>query len=289
MTGKLKFALGAVVYFAWVGVGLPLLGALSSEEIYDAVSPATVTLEVKNAAGQHFVGSAFLALGRGLAVTAWHVVHDAQEVEAHFSDDRRVKVAGLVDKNEGLDLALIKLETDARPMVALNSTPPRIGSRIYVLGAPKGFDFSISEGIIGQIRTLDKVRYYQVSCPISAGDSGGPLLNQHGEAIGVMSWRKADAESVSFAIPSADIARLNPALPPVPWQMITTASPRVSSSAGAVPLSSTSGPDGNPRSTGGFLDLKRLLSERIGKRVSITVQDEDGQKSRFSFAVPNRP
>jgi S1-C subfamily serine protease len=288
MIGKLQFVVGAGVYFALAGVCLPLLGAPSPEEIYDAVLPATVTLEVENTAGQHFVGSAFLALGRGLAVTAWHEVHDAQKVEAHFSDNRRVKVAGLVDKNESLDLALIKLETDTRPVIALDPTPPRIGSRIYVVGAPKGFDFSLSEGIIGQIRTLDQVRYYQVSCPISAGDSGGPLLNQRGEAIGVMSWRKADAESVSFAIPSAEVARLNPDRPLVPWQATSRGSLRASTTADAVPMSSAADPDRPSRSQGGFLDLQRLLSERVGKLVTVTVREEDGQESRFKFAVPNR-
>jgi serine protease Do len=117
---------------------------------------------VENLAGKHFVGSAFLAVGDGVAVTAWHVVHDARRVEARFSDDQRVKVVGLVDKDEKLDLALVKLAPSGRPRLKLVSATPRIGSRVYLIGSPRGFDFSLSEGLLSQVRTLEGVRYYHV-------------------------------------------------------------------------------------------------------------------------------
>ena len=158
----------------------PIRAELKPEDLYSAVSPSIVTLEVETISGKRFVGNAFLAVGERLAVTAWHVVHDARRVEARFSDDQRVAVACLVDKNEKLDLALLELETAKRPRLNLASATPRIGSRVYLVGSPRGLDFSISEGLISQIRTLDGVRYYQLSCPISPGDSGGPVLNDRG-------------------------------------------------------------------------------------------------------------
>jgi S1-C subfamily serine protease len=179
------FCATAGAWFALAGSCLPVRAELKPEDLYAAVVPSIVTLDVENADGRHFVGTAFLAVGDGLAVTAWHVVHDAQHVEGRYAGGDRVRVAGLVDKNEQLDLALIKLEGPARPRITLGAAAPRIGSRIYVLGSPRGFDFSISEGLISQVRTLDGVRYYQLSCPISPGDSGGPVLNDRGEAIGL--------------------------------------------------------------------------------------------------------
>ncbi|MGA2658229.1 MAG: serine protease [Verrucomicrobiota bacterium] len=286
MTGKLKFAAAAGVYLALAGVCFPLWGALGPEEIYEAALPSSVTLEVENAAGQRFVGSAFLAVGEGLAVTAWHVVHDARRVEARFSDHRRVSVAGLVDRNEELDLALIRLETDGRPRIRLSSTTPRIGSRIYVVGAPRGLDFSISDGLISQIRTVDKVRYYQVSCPISPGDSGGPVLNERGEALGVMSWRKSNAENVGFAVPSAEVARLAPNRPLVPWQATAGLFHPAGQATDKNGLSQAAMPAGIPSPPGGFGDFQRLLSERAGRRLIVTVEEESAPASRFSFEVP---
>jgi len=199
------FAAAACAWFAWAGTSSSLQAELQPDQLYSAVSPSIVALDVENVSGKHFVGTAFLAAGSGLAVTAWHVVHDARRVEARFSDNHRVTVIGLVDKNEKLDLALLQLAAGSRPRITLSASTPRIGSRVYLVGSPRGLDFSISEGLISQIRTLDGVRYYQLSCPISPGDSGGPVLNDRGEAIGVVSWRKADAESIGFAIPSSMI------------------------------------------------------------------------------------
>ncbi len=288
MIGKLKFAAVGGVYLTLAAVCFPLWAALSPEEIYEAALPSTLTLEVENGAGQHFVGSAFLAVGEGLAVTAWHVVQDARRVEARFSDQRRVNVVGLADKNEELDLALIRLDTGARPQIKLNTATPRIGSRICVLGAPRGLDFSISEGIVSQIRTVDKVRYYQVSCPISPGNSGGPVLNERGEVIGVMSWRKTNAESVSFAVPSSEIARLKPACPPIPWRgdAIVQHSHGGAADVDKAGLSQATGVLGIPSAKGGLIDFRRLLSERVGRRITVTVQEENAQESRFSFEVP---
>lgn len=286
MTGKLKFAAATVVYLTVAAACFPLRAALSPEELYEAALPSIVTLEVENAAGQRFVGSAFLAVGEGLAVTAWHVIHDAQRVEAGFSDHRRVVVAGLVDRNEELDLALIRLDTDGRPRIRLSSTIPRIGSRICVVGTPRGFDFSISEGLISQIRTVDKVRYYQVSCPISPGDSGGPVLNERGEVIGVMSWRKTNAQNVSFAVPSDEVARLNPSCTPMPWRARDGVSHPPGNATDRAGLSQAAAPAGIPSATRGLPDFQRLLSERVGRRITVTVEQENAQESRFSFEVP---
>jgi serine protease Do len=286
MTGSLKFAAAVSVYLAVAGVSFPLLGALRPEEIYQEVLPSTMTLEVENAAGLHFVGSAFLAVGEGLAVTAWHVVHDAQRVEARFSDNHRVTVSGLVDKNEELDLALIRLNTNIRPRITLSSTTPRIGSRIYVVGTPRGFDFSVSDGLLSQIRIVDKVRYYQVSCPISPGDSGGPVLNDRGQAVGVMSWHQANAQNVSFAIPSADIARLNPTRPLVAWRATSSLSHPPINAADLTRMSHLSALETGPSMTGGFRDFQRLLSDRVGKRITVTVEEESSKESRFIFEVP---
>jgi len=241
-----------------------------------------VTLEVENAAGKHFVGSAFLALGEGLAVTAWHVVHDARRVEARFSDNQRVRVTGLVDKNESLDLALVKLDSGARPRINLSCPTPHIGSRIYLVGSPRGFDFSLSDGLISQVRTVDGVRYYQVSCPISPGDSGGPVLNDRGQAIAVMSWRKADAENVSFAIPCLAVARLNATLAPVAWPEIVPPSHPAGAEPNSAPLVRAAVGAGTS-----FRDFQKLLADRAGKRLTVIVQ-EGGKESVFNFEVPRK-
>jgi S1-C subfamily serine protease len=285
MTRNSLFAAAACACFATAGLSYPLRAELKPEQMYSAVSQSIVVLDVENIAGKHFVGNAFLAAGDHLAVTAWHVVHDARRVEARFPDNQRVAVAGVVDKNEQLDLALLQLDAGSRPRLTLASTTPQIGSRVYVIGSPRGLDFSISEGLISQIRTLDGVRYYQLSCPLSPGDSGGPVLNDRGEAIGVVSWRKADAENVGFAIPSPMVARMNAAQPALAWSDSVSLSPDPVNPPGAAPQVRAAVTPAGQSAANGYLAFQQSLSDCSGERVTVILQ-ERGKDTRFTFEVP---
>ena len=314
MTYNSTFGVTAWACAALAASSLCLKAELKPEDIYSTVLPSIVSLEVENVAGKHFVGSGFLGAGDNLAVTAWHVIYDARHVEARFSDGRRAQVLGVVDKNEALDLALIKLSAGSRAQIKLNCATPRIGSRIYLVGSPRGFDFSISEGLVSQVRTVDGVKYYQVSCPISPGDSGEPVLNDRGEVIGVISWRKADAENMGFAVPSAAIARLKTTLPPIAWVEATSISPppeplrkagqasRLSPATAALldrldactalrtaPFLRANATVGEPTATNSFSSFLHLLSGHAGEHLSVTIKEPSGKERRFSFEVPEQP
>src|ERR1051326_3272118 len=140
---------------------------LRPESIYQKALPSVMTLEVENEAGERFVGSGGMVLADDLAVTALHVVSDARSVWATFADGERVKVTGCIDQDGEHDLALLKLEKRLpHRQATLCRELQTIAARAYVIGAPKGYDFSISDGLISQIRRVDGVRQYQVSCPI---------------------------------------------------------------------------------------------------------------------------
>src|SRR5262245_42866201 len=225
MTRRLKLFVGCGVVMALI-VGVFLHAKLKPETIYRRLSPSVMTLTIENKAGERFVGSAFVALADDLAITAWHLIADARSVWATFADGQRMKVNGCVDRSAERDLALIKLE---KPMpgrkAPLSFDEYPVGARAYVIGSPRGLDFSISDGLISQIRQIDGFQQYQLSCPISPGNSGGPVLDDRGEVIGVTSWRKADAQSVSFAVATANIARLNVSGNFKPWKHFTEPNP----------------------------------------------------------------
>jgi S1-C subfamily serine protease len=138
----------------WLGLGIVsacapagLHAALAPEQLYQKVLPSVMTLEAKSQIGESFIGSAVHALADDVALTAWHVVADARSVCAVFADGQRVNVNGCIDQDGGRDLALLKLEerlTSRR--AALGRELPAVAARAYVIGAPKGYDFSISDG-----------------------------------------------------------------------------------------------------------------------------------------------
>jgi S1-C subfamily serine protease len=278
MAVRVQVLLCAALIF--LSSGWPLHATLPPEEIYANVAPSVLTLEVKNFAGERFVGSAFLAIEPGVAVTAWHLVRDAEKVEAWSPDHKRVKVFGLVARDEQRDLALLKVETNSPPVIPLATSKPRVGSRAYVIGAPRGLDFSIADGMISQLRHVDGVGQYQLSCPVSPGNSGGPVLNDEGQVIGVVSWRKADAQNLSFAVPVFDLQFLDASHPVTPWPM-----------AGFVSSPSTKDKPSVQRvktEQEGLDEFRRALAQSAGKRVTVTLSDGDDVND-FTFVAPQTP
>jgi hypothetical protein len=67
------------------------------------------------------------------------------------------------------------------------------------------------------MQLIDGFAQCQISCPISPGNSGGPVLNARGEVLGVVSWSKKDAQNLNFATPSTCLRTLDPLSPVTAW------------------------------------------------------------------------
>jgi S1-C subfamily serine protease len=262
-----------------------LRAALTPEKLYQKVLPSVMTLEVESQSGERFVGSAVLALADDAALTAWHVVADARSVWAVFADGQRVKVLGCIDHDGGRDLALLKLEKRMphRQAVLRRELQP-VAARAYVIGAPKGYDFSISDGIISQIRSVDGFLQYQLSCPISPGNSGSPILNQRGEVIGIASWTKVDAQNLSFAIPTQEFMRLKASERPTTWEQLAITAGPVPPATLVKSRHATDKGFEQEAVDGSFAAFQKRLHDSAGKSVTIVLQEE-GQTNIFSFTV----
>lgn len=278
MNGKIIFLAGLMV------PGIALAQSLKPEEIYQKILPSVVTLQVENSQGEKYVGTAFFALGDGLAVTSWHVVSDAMKVSGKLSDSRVVNVEGIVDKDEKHDLALLRVTPANGPQVQLCTVNPSVGSRAYAIGAPKGFEFSITDGLISQIQNVDGYSQFQVSCPISGGNSGGPIVNERGEVVGVTSWTKRDAQNLSFAIPASYLSGLNAALPVQTWSDVLKNTPVTASTRQSDTTAARVKIEG-PANTS-VADLKQTLKNSVGKEITVVVR-QDGDEKKFQIVVPN--
>jgi S1-C subfamily serine protease len=251
---------------------------LPAEKIYAQTLPSVLTLRVESKSGDRYVGSAFLALKEGIAVTAWHVVYDAIKVTAKFSDDASCDVTGFIDYDETKDIALIKVDSKERPLLSIAGAKPVIGMRTYVIGSPKGYEFSIGDGLLSQIQKVDGFSQYQVSCPFSPGNSGGPILNNHGEVMGIAAWTRNGAQNLNFATPAAETAELNPDKPITLWKQSGKKKPSFTSD-----MHKRSSPVNESAQTA--QELKKLFNKSTGKSVTVTVVQE-GQQEKFTFTVP---
>jgi S1-C subfamily serine protease len=152
-----------------------------------------------------------------MAVTAYHVIEDAVEVRARFANGRAFIVDGLIAYNKHLDLAIVDLGIKGGDPLPMAEDDPQVGAKAYVVGAPLGLEFSISDGLVSKVESIYGRKHYVFSCPASPGNSGGPLMNATGEVIGVVSKQVQEGQNINFAVPAGYVLNLNTNQPLKPW------------------------------------------------------------------------
>ncbi|MBA4313571.1 MAG: hypothetical protein C0417_13180 [Chlorobiaceae bacterium] len=205
-----------ILFFFLLCLNISFAQELEPEQLYKKVLPSVMTLKVKEINGDSRIGTAFMTIKDGIAATAWHVIEDASSVTAKFSSGEEFDVSGVIDIDEERDIALILVKGFRRPLLKLSDKNPKVGMKVYVIGTPKGLEFSMSDGIVSQIRMIDTAKLYQFTCPASPGNSGSPLLNSKGEVIGIVSRQISEGQNLNFATPAdyiLGLATSNPATP----------------------------------------------------------------------------
>ena len=108
------------------------------------------------------------------------------------------------------DLAIFVPETPpAKSLRIADGAGPSEGERVAVIGNPLGFDGTISDGIVSANRT-DKngVDLIQITAPISHGSSGSPVVNSHGEVLGIATMIFSGGQNLNFAVSAREIAKV---------------------------------------------------------------------------------
>ncbi|MBB5073131.1 serine protease Do [Bartonella callosciuri] len=158
------------------------------------------------------LGSGFVIdAQRGLIVTNYHVIVDADDIEVNFTDGTKLK-AKLLGKDSKTDLALLQVDAGNRKLKAVRfgeSEKARIGDWVMAIGNPYGFGGSVTVGIISaRNRDLNAGPYdnfIQTDAAINRGNSGGPLFDRNGEVIGINTAiisPSGGSIGIGFAIPS---------------------------------------------------------------------------------------
>ena len=157
-------------------------------------------------------GSGIIISEEGYIVTNQHVISGASEVEVVLNTGSTY-TASIVGQDEKTDLAVLKIETkDNEPLTAAvlgDSTDLEVGEPAVAIGNPMGMEFSgsVTAGIISAVNrtmTIENRTYnlIQTDAAINSGNSGGALINQYGEVIGINSVKLSTTgvEGMGFAI-----------------------------------------------------------------------------------------
>ena len=162
-------------------------------------------------------GSGFIISKDGRILTNAHVVDGADTVTVKLKDGRSY-VGKVLGKDDLTDVAVVKIEANSLPTVALgNSEKLEPGQWAIAIGNPLGLDNTVTTGIVSatgrtsnQIGSPDRrVEYIQTDAAINPGNSGGPLLNARGQVIGMNTAIIQGAQGLGFAIPINTAQRIS--------------------------------------------------------------------------------
>src|SRR3954453_7749390 len=176
----------------------------------EKAGPGVVHIAVQTPSGRGGAGSGFLVSADGLIFTNSHVVSGARAITVSASDGQRA-AARIIGEDPDTDIAVIR--TDANlgvPVLSLsNSKKIRAGQLAIAIGNPLGFEQTVTAGVVSAVgrslrasngRLIDDV--IQTDAALNPGNSGGPLVDSKGGAIGVNTAVIMGAQGICFSVAS---------------------------------------------------------------------------------------
>lgn len=173
--------------------------------IIENVIKSVVT--IRTSAG--FQGTGFIISDDGYVVTNAHVLADefgnlAKSIQA-ITFEQTTRNAEFIGLDNELDIALLKISGDYDSLKFSDSENIQIGEKVIAIGNPLGLQFSVSEGIVSAVHRIGINgidAYIQTDAALNPGNSGGPLINKQGEAIGINNFKIGSGENLGFALES---------------------------------------------------------------------------------------
>ena len=187
--------------------------AMLAPEIYQKCVPSIVSLWAEGE-GAYSTGTGIVMSRDGYLLTNAHVVAGSRKVYAAFHDDTLLE-AKLVGADADADIAVLKVQAqDLTPAEFGDSAQLLCGDMVVAIGDPLGYRTSITQGIVSALDRVVNVdgvnmEVIQTSAPINFGNSGGALINDCGQVVGITTMKivaqDSTVEGLGFAIPMANV------------------------------------------------------------------------------------
>lgn len=171
------------------------------EDIFRQISPAVVYITTETIGGESYLGSGFIVDSAGVIITNYHVLQAANKANVQLKDGKVYPVSGVLYYDVQEDICILKIDASGLPVITLgDSSALDIGETVYCIGNPLGLEYSFSNGILAGKRDFQDLQYLQFTAPVSPGNSGGPLINTQGEAVGVVTFLAEGGQNLNFAL-----------------------------------------------------------------------------------------
>lgn len=200
----------------WYGNGNMISGnsqgaALTTTQVAELVNPSTVLIYASKSSTYGY-GTGFFIRENGYIATNAHVVEGCSYISVTLYSGE-VLEAELIGSSTADDLAVLKVKGSEYPVVRIgDSDALRVGETAIAIGNPSGADapWTTTQGIISALNrevtvegsaSIEELTMIQTDAPVNPGNSGGPLCNDRGEVIGVVTRKLTAYESIGLAIP----------------------------------------------------------------------------------------
>ena len=204
--------------------------ALHASQVYDLALNQVVGITTEVTYTNFFgmtsssavTGSGFIVTSDGYILTNYHVIEDAYTGNLDVSVmlyDGTTYTAAIVGTEPDNDIAVLKIEADGLNAAELaDSDELLVGDKVYAVGNPLGeLEFSMTTGyvsakdrVIATGQGSDAISMFQFDAAVNSGNSGGPVYNELGQVVGVVTAKYADTgvEGIGFAVPISDAAAI---------------------------------------------------------------------------------
>ena len=235
-------------------------------EIFAEVSPAIAYIETTSSSGTA------LLIDGGYLVTNAHIVWPNAGAQVTFPDGTVIPNAPLVGWDLLADLAVLgPVSVSAKPVTLSENAAPSIGSEVLIIGYPgspgEPPQPTLDRGLVSRFREWEEtgLLYIQSDVTIEGGHSGGALISETGEIIGLIGYSAGESNH-SLALTASDVA-------PRIRSMISGGDP---SGIGSRLLSDTGGAIRHSGTLGTFWDTNAyVIQEPVGTQVNITLESQD--------------
>lgn len=159
---------------------------LEGSEIFERY--ATAVFMVFTSDGQReFQGSGFFVSNNGLAVSNYHVFKRATMGMVQIkllNDNTTYRISEVIQESKEEDFIVFRVNCNNTNYIPIAQSKPKIGDRVYAIGSPRGLENTFSSGEVSQWRGKNLM---QISALIDHGSSGGALISEYGEVVGITS------------------------------------------------------------------------------------------------------
>jgi hypothetical protein len=168
--------------------------------------PSVVSIKVYNADNKHVQSGTGFAISENQIITCWHCIpNGVGSIKAMTKSGKTLDVETILAYSAINDLVLLGYSGESLPSLELVRVAPEAGSPAVVIGCPRTFEFSITDGIVSSWRSnsdFENRQEVQYTAPSSPGNSGGPIFSKDGKVMGVVSWGRVDrgSQNLNFGI-----------------------------------------------------------------------------------------